>query len=113
MDVTKQDSSLRKIISKDMTDIIIRLALVAFLVIASLKIFTPFLGLMLWALILAITLFPMHQKLASKLGRMMSAGLLGLFIGAVFLSLAYVIFMTWVDDGVTAMLAQENQSSTE
>ncbi len=67
MDLTQQDSSFRKFISRDLTDILVRLALVGFLVIASLKIFTPFMGIMLWALILAVTLFPMHQKLAAKL----------------------------------------------
>jgi len=41
---------------------------------------------------------PMPIVLMGALGGMMSAGLIGLFIGATFLSLAYVIFMAWVDD---------------
>jgi len=32
------------------------------------RIFSPFLSLMVWALILAVTLFPAHQKLARRLG---------------------------------------------
>jgi len=59
---------MRKTLSKDLTDIMIRLALIAFLVVMSAKIFSPFMGLMLWALILAVTLYPLHQKLANKLG---------------------------------------------
>ena len=34
----------------------------------SVKIFSPFMGLMMWALILAVTLYPLHQKIAKKLG---------------------------------------------
>ncbi|RLB56290.1 MAG: AI-2E family transporter [Deltaproteobacteria bacterium] len=59
---------IRKTLSKDLTDIIIRLALVAVLVVMSVKVFSPFMGLMLWALVFAVTLYPLHQKLAKKLG---------------------------------------------
>ncbi len=63
-----EKSQIREMIKKDLTDILIRVALVGFLVYMSLKIFNPFMGIMLWALILAVILFPMHQKLANKLG---------------------------------------------
>ncbi|MEA3291996.1 MAG: AI-2E family transporter, partial [Pseudomonadota bacterium] len=59
---------IRKALSKDLTDILIRFSLIAFLVVISVKIFSPFLGLMLWALILAVTLYPLHQRLANRLG---------------------------------------------
>ena len=36
---------------------------------------------------------------AVTLGGMVSAGLIGLFVGAVVLALGYVIFMTWVAEG--------------
>ena len=61
-------SQFRKTLSKDLTDIMIRFGLVAFLVLVSVKIFSPFMGLMLWGLILAVTLYPLHQKLADKWG---------------------------------------------
>ncbi|WP_456404053.1 AI-2E family transporter [Thiolapillus sp.] len=59
---------MRKNLSKDLTDIMIRLGLIAFLVYMSIRIFSPFMGLMLWAVILAVTLYPLHQKFANKLG---------------------------------------------
>ena len=46
---------------------------------------------------------PMPVVLIGALGGMMSAGLIGLFIGATFLSLAYVIFMAWVDDDTASI----------
>ena len=59
---------IRKALSKDLSDILIRFSLIAFLVVMSVKIFSPFLGLMLWAVILAVTLYPLHQRLAKRLG---------------------------------------------
>jgi predicted PurR-regulated permease PerM len=46
----------------------VRMGMVAFLVIFCFKIAYPFLTLMVWALMLAIMLFPLHQKIAGKLG---------------------------------------------
>ena len=59
---------IRKYLSQDLTEIMIRLGLIAFLVVMSVKIISPFMGLMMWALILAVTLYPLHQKIAKKLG---------------------------------------------
>ncbi len=58
----------------------------------------------------------MPVVLLGALGGMVATGLLGLFIGAVFLSLAYVIFMNWVEDGIKdmrAMQALENNARSE
>jgi predicted PurR-regulated permease PerM len=41
---------------------------------------------------------PMPIILLGALGGMITAGMIGLFVGAVFLTLGYVIFMAWVDD---------------
>ena len=49
-------------------DAVIRLGLIAILLVLCFRIFAPFVGLMLWALILAVTLYPIHQMLAKKLG---------------------------------------------
>lgn len=58
----------RKLLSKDLTDVLIRVGLIAFLVVACVRIFEPFIGLMLWALVLAVTLYPLQVRLAKKLG---------------------------------------------
>ncbi len=68
MDISKENEELRKVLSKDLMDVFIRLSVVAIVVFVSFKIFNPFMGIMLWALVLAVTLYPMHQKLALKIG---------------------------------------------
>ncbi|WP_375738719.1 AI-2E family transporter [Pseudomonas boanensis] len=57
-----------RMLSRDLLDVLIRAGLIAALVIFCFQIFNPFLDLMLWALILAITLYPLHGVLKSCLG---------------------------------------------
>ncbi|KFE53311.1 AI-2E family transporter [Pseudomonas syringae] len=54
--------------SRELLDVLIRVGLIFVLAIFCYEIFRPFLSLMLWALILAITLYPLNQSLAAKLG---------------------------------------------
>lgn len=49
-------------------DVLIRAGLTLALALLCYRIFAPFLTLIAWSLILAVTLYPMHQSLARKLG---------------------------------------------
>ena len=49
-------------------DVLIQAGLIVTLVVLCYRIFAPFLTLMLWALILAVTLYPLHQIIARKFG---------------------------------------------
>ena len=60
-------STFQKLLSKNFTDAMIRIGLIVFLVVMCFRIFAPFANLMLWAVILAITLYPLHQRLAKTL----------------------------------------------
>ena len=51
-----------------LTDTLIRIGIIIFLVYLCVQVFAPFTGLMLWALILAIALYPLNLILADKLG---------------------------------------------
>lgn len=57
-----------KVLSRGLLDVLIRAGMIAVLVIFCFQIFRPFLDLMLWALILAITLYPLQGRLKGKLG---------------------------------------------
>lgn len=54
--------------SAEFTDTVVRLALAAFLLYLCLRVFAPFMVLMLWALVLAVALYPINCKLAARLG---------------------------------------------
>ena len=53
--------------SDELTEAAIRVGLIAFMVIVCAWIFAPFAELMLWAAVLAIALYPLHQRLAKFL----------------------------------------------
>ena len=54
--------------SEKMLDVLIRAGLIAVLVIFSYRVFYPFLNLLLWSMILAVTMYPLHLKLKAMLG---------------------------------------------
>jgi predicted PurR-regulated permease PerM len=58
-----------KAVSRGVLNALISAGLIAVLVIFCFQIFSPFLDLMLWSLILAITLYPLQIRLRSILGR--------------------------------------------
>jgi predicted PurR-regulated permease PerM len=59
----------RRVLSRELLDVLIRAGLVAVLAIFCVRIFLPFLNLMVWAVILAITLYPLQVRLRRALGR--------------------------------------------
>ena len=48
-------------------DSMIRLSLIALLAVLCVRVFSPFLALMVWALIFAIVLFPLYQRISKRL----------------------------------------------
>jgi predicted PurR-regulated permease PerM len=62
------DTDLEKRISARLLDVLIRAGLLLAMAMLCYRIFAPFLALMTWALILAVTLYPAHQKLARRMG---------------------------------------------
>src|SRR6476659_2315019 len=69
MKSVSQLSELRDRASTPMMDVLIRIVLIGALAILCYQIFSPFLTLTCWSVILAVTLYPFHQWLASKLGK--------------------------------------------
>jgi hypothetical protein len=54
--------------SEKMLDVLIRAGMITVLVIFAYRVFYPFLNLLLWSMILAVTMYPLHLKLKSMLG---------------------------------------------
>lgn len=63
-------------------DVVARVAIIALLTYLCYRVFSPFLPLMMWGLILAIMLYPLHQKLAAMMaGRQGRAATVIVFVG--------------------------------
>jgi predicted PurR-regulated permease PerM len=107
-------STFQKLLSKNFTDAMIRIGLIVFLVVMCFRIFAPFANLMLWAVILAITLYPLHQRLAKTLkgrqGRaaalLVVAGILliagpTVMIGGDFAKYVHKVYTAYENDSIT------------
>ncbi len=54
--------------SREIIDLVVRVGLIALLAWLAMKVFSPFLGLMVWAIVLAIALYPLNEKIAARMG---------------------------------------------
>jgi predicted PurR-regulated permease PerM len=61
------NATFRKLLSNDLTETLIRFGLIAFMVVVCVWVFAPFAKFALWALILAVALYPLHQRLTNSL----------------------------------------------
>jgi predicted PurR-regulated permease PerM len=64
----KPDRSLERRQASQLLDVLIRASLLFVLAMLCYQIFSPFLTLMVWAVILAVAMYPLHQQLAYRLG---------------------------------------------
>jgi predicted PurR-regulated permease PerM len=64
----KPDREAEQRRSAQLLEVLIRAGLVLALALLCIRIFSPFLTLMVWALILAVAMYPLHQRLARRLG---------------------------------------------
>src|SRR5262249_6629742 len=62
------DAELERRMAARLLDVLIRAGMIAVLAGLCYVVFAPFLTLMAWALILAVTLYPLHRALARRLG---------------------------------------------
>ncbi|MGB4075875.1 AI-2E family transporter [Pseudomonas sp.] len=82
-----------RVFSRTLLDTLIRAGLIAALVVACYEVFSPFLSLMFWALILAVTLYPLHGMLKRRIsgGEGRTATLLVVIAIAILLVPAYLL----------------------
>ncbi len=99
--LNKPDPELERRLSGRLLDVLIRAGLVFALAALCYRIFSPFLSLMVWALILAVTLFPLHQMLAHKLGGKQGlAATVLVLVGIVLIVVPTTVLMMSLGDSV-------------
>jgi predicted PurR-regulated permease PerM len=106
------DKMLEKLISRKVIDLFIRVGLIGFLVIRCYQIFKPFVGMMLWSVILAVALYPLHVLIAGKMGGKngrAATALVLVIVLSVFIPTALLVF-SFADS--TTVLVKEVQSGT-
>ena len=99
------DHELEKRLSALLLDVLIRAGLVLALVVLCHKVFAPFLPLMLWALILAVTLYPIHQQIAKRIGgRQGVAATLLVLVGVVLIAGPTTVLVSSLGDSLQELI---------
>lgn len=89
------DKALEKLISRKVIDLFIRIGLIGFLVVRCYQIFKPFIGLILWSVILAVALYPLHVLIARRMGGregLSAAAVVGMILLSVLIPSTLLIF---------------------
>ena len=108
------DKELEDRLASRLLDVLIRAGLILAMVMLCYQIFSPFLTLMLWALILAVTIYPLHQTLANKMGGKQGlAATLLVLAGLVLLVAPTVVLMSSLGDSVHALVNDIQNNSLQ
>jgi predicted PurR-regulated permease PerM len=101
------ENELEQRIASRLMDVLIRVALLFMLALLCYRIFAPFLSLMVWASILAVALYPVHQAFASKLGgKQGCAATLLVILGLVLIVVPTAVLTNSLGDSVHDLVKQ-------
>ncbi len=90
--IAQQDLGFEHRLSSNLWDALIRVGLIGALAVLCFRVFSPFLNLMIWSIILAVTLYPLHQMLARRIGG--RQGLTSTIL--VLLGITLIVVPTWL-----------------
>lgn len=90
----------------------VQIGLIALLVYTCTRIILPFWGILLWSVILAVMLYPLHLRLSARLGNRWSAFLIGL-VGVAVVLVPMIMVVTSLGSSIYALVSGlQNQSLT-
>ena len=95
-------------------DVLIRAGLILALVMLCYQVFAPFLTLMVWALILAVALYPMHQYVAGKIGGKQGlAATILVLLGIALMVVPTAVLMSSLGDSVHQLIIDVQENALE
>ena len=99
------DLDLDERIASRLMDVLIRAGLIVAMAALCFRIFSPFLSITIWAVILAVTSYPLHQSVAAKLGgRQGLAATLIVLLGTVVIVVPTAALMNSLGDSVHGLI---------
>src|SRR5688572_13674223 len=112
--MSTQDIELDRRSASRLLDVLIRAGLILAMAILCFQIFSPFLTLMVWALILAVTLYPLHQRLAARMGgRQGWSATLLVLLGTLLIVAPTAVLMSSLGDSVQQLITDVQNNSLE
>jgi len=111
---TNPDPELEQRLASRLLDVLIRAGLVLVLAVLCYRAVSPFLTLLVWAMILAVTLYPVHQSLAGKIGgRQGLAATLLVILGVVLIVVPSSVLVSSMGDSVHRFIHDVQTNSLE
>ena len=93
-------------------DMFIKFGLILALGSFCFTVFSPFMNMMLWALILAVTLYPLHQRFAARLGgKQGQSSTLLVLLGILLIVAPTVAMLGSLGDSVSALIDKVNNNT--
>ena len=109
---SQPDNKLEQQLASPLLDVLIRAGLILAMVMLCYRVFSPFLTLMAWALILAVTMYPLHQSLASRIGGKQGlAATLLVIIGVALIVAPTAMLMSSLGDSVHQLVNDVQNNS--
>ena len=97
----RSDPDFEQRLWSGLLEVLIRAALLAALFLLCYRVFSPFLHLTVWAIILAVALYPFHQMIARRIGgRQGLSSMLIVLLGAVLIIAPIAVLMGLLGDSV-------------
>jgi predicted PurR-regulated permease PerM len=108
------DADLERRLARRLLDVLIRATFLLAMGVLCYRVLAPFLPLAIWAVIFAVTLYPLHLRIAAHLGGRsgLAATLLVLF-GIVVLVLPITILMSSLGDSVRTLIEAVQQNTLQ
>jgi len=112
--VTQQDPGIERRLPSNLWDTLMRVALIGALAVLCFQVFSPFLHLAVWSMILAVTLYPLHRMLARRLGG--RQGLTSIIL--VILGIGLIVVPTWLlinsfADSIQSLVSAVQQNTVQ
>ena len=108
----KIDNEAAEWMERRLLDVLIRAGLILAMVMLCYQVFSPFLTLTVWALILAVTIYPLHQWLAGKIGGKQGlAATLLVVVGVVLIVAPTAMLMNSLGDSVHQLVNDVQKNS--
>lgn len=97
-----------------MLDVLIRAGLIALMVVLCYRVFVPFLTLMIWAVILAVTLYPLQQMLARRMrGKQGLAAAVLVIVGSVMIVAPTALLVNSLGDSMRGLVHSVQENTLE
>jgi predicted PurR-regulated permease PerM len=96
----------------NLVEVLLPLLILGLLIALCVQLLVPFVGLLLWTIILAVCFYPLHRRLMSRVGNRLSATVIGTALAALILvptAIAAISAASSIPDLVAALQSGERQ----